>query len=95
MLASGIRNFLVLALDEETLKFAASKGAPSYLMELAIPQSQRTLCPSCAVSSLKFTMLQVEFPVHETASLPQTMPSMISSDFVFTRLPVSRRRCLA
>ena len=55
---SGVRNAMVVALDEETKKNVEARGVKAYLFDMDIPESQRNNGGNHAVSALKFRILK-------------------------------------
>ncbi|KAL4858268.1 Arabinosyltransferase RRA2 [Chlorella vulgaris] len=55
---SGVKNAMVVALDDDTKKNAESFGLPAFRMDVKIPESQKDSGSNHAVSALKFRILQ-------------------------------------
>lgn len=55
---AGVKNMMVVALDDDTKKNAESYGLPAFRMDVKIPDSQKDSGSNHAVSALKFRILQ-------------------------------------
>lgn len=55
---AGVKNMMVVALDEDTKTNAEGFGLPAFRMDIAIPDSQKNSGSNHAVSALKFRILQ-------------------------------------
>jgi hypothetical protein len=55
---AGVKNMMVVALDEDTKTNAEGFGLPAFRMDIAIPDSQKNAGSNHAVSALKFRILQ-------------------------------------
>ena len=55
---AGVKNAMVIALDDETKKNVEEKGITAFKMKVKIPESQKDLGSNHAVSALKFRILQ-------------------------------------
>lgn len=54
---SGVKNMMVVALDDDTKKNAEGYGLPAFRMDVKIPDSQKDVGSNHAVSALKFRIL--------------------------------------
>ncbi|KAL4430612.1 hypothetical protein ABPG77_005852 [Micractinium sp. CCAP 211/92] len=54
---AGVKNMMVVALDDDTKKNAESYGLPAFRMDVQIPDSQKDVGSNHAVSALKFRIL--------------------------------------
>lgn len=55
---TGVKNAMVIALDDDTKSNAESFGLPAFRMDVKIPDSQKDVGSNHAVSALKFRILQ-------------------------------------
>lgn len=56
--AAGVKNAMVVALDDDTKKNVEAFGFPAYRLDMAIPESQKESGSNHAVSALKFRILK-------------------------------------